>query len=44
MQVIGEETSEWLDVIPAEYPAVTVTHRPGLACRACEKIEVLPVI
>ena len=37
MHVIGEETSERLDVIPAQY-RVIVTHRPKLACRACEKI------
>jgi transposase len=38
MHVIGEETSERLDIIPAQY-RVIVTHRPKLACRACEKIE-----
>jgi hypothetical protein len=37
MHVIGEETSERLDVIPAQY-RVIVTHRPRLAYRACEKI------
>lgn len=37
MHVIGEETSERLDVIPAQY-RVIVTHRPKLACRSCEKI------
>src|SRR6516165_1712117 len=37
MRVIGEETSERLDVIPAQY-RVIVTHRPRLAYRACEKI------
>jgi transposase len=37
MHVIGEETAERLDVIPAQY-LVIVTHRPKLACRACEKI------
>jgi transposase len=37
MHVIGEETSERLDVVPAQY-RVIVTHRPKLACRACEKI------
>jgi transposase len=37
MHVIGEETSERLDVIPAQF-RVIVTHRPKLACRACEKI------
>jgi transposase len=37
MHVIGEETAERLDVIPAQY-RVIVTHRPKLACRACEKM------
>jgi len=37
MHAIGEETSERLDVVPAQY-RVIVTHRPKLACRACEKI------
>lgn len=37
MHVIGEEASERLDIIPAQY-RVIVTHRPKLACRACEKI------
>ena len=31
MHVIGEETSERLDVIPAQY-RVIITHRPRLAC------------
>ncbi len=35
MHVIGEESSQRLDVIPAEY-RVMVTHRPKYACRACE--------
>jgi transposase len=35
MAVIGEDTSERLDVVPAQY-RVIVTHRPKLACRACE--------
>jgi transposase len=35
MHVIGEETSERLDVIPAQF-LVIVTHRPKYACRACE--------
>jgi len=34
MHVIGEETSERLDVIPAQY-RVVVTRRPKYACRAC---------
>jgi transposase len=37
MHVIGEEASERLDVVPAQY-RVIVTHRPKFACRACEKI------
>ena len=41
MHVIGEETSERLDVIPAQY-RVIVTHRPKLACRACERIMQAP--
>lgn len=39
MQVIGEETSERLDVIPAQY-RVMVTHRPKYACRACQQAVV----
>ena len=39
MQVIGEETSERLDVIPAQF-RVIITHRPKYACRACEKAVV----
>jgi transposase len=34
MVVIGEDTSERLDVIPAQF-RVLVTRRPKLACRAC---------
>jgi transposase len=34
MHVMGEETSERLDVIPAQY-RVLVTRRPKFACRAC---------
>lgn len=41
MHVIGEETAERLDVIPAQY-RVIVTHRPKLACRACETIVEAP--
>ncbi|HEX3440342.1 MAG TPA: IS66 family transposase [Pseudolabrys sp.] len=37
MHMIGEETSERLDVLPAQY-RVIVTHRPKFACRACEKV------
>ena len=36
MHVIGEDTAERLDVIPAQY-RVIVTHRPQYACRACEQ-------
>jgi transposase len=37
LHMIGEETSERLDVVPAQY-RVIVTHRPKFACRACEKV------
>ena len=37
MHRIGEDTSERLDVVPAQY-RVIVTHRPKFACRACEKV------
>ena len=39
MTVIGEDTSERLDVIPAQF-RVIVTRRPKLACRACVGIVV----
>src|SRR5713101_748715 len=39
MHVIGEETSERLDVIPVQF-RVIVTHRPKYACRACEQAVV----
>jgi len=39
MHVIGEETSQRLDVIPAQY-RVIVTHRPKYGCRACEQAVV----
>jgi transposase len=39
MHVIGEETSQRLDVIPAQF-RVIVTHRPKFACRACEEAVV----
>jgi transposase len=39
MHVIGEETSQRLDVIPAQF-RVIVTHRPKYACRACEEAVV----
>ena len=35
MHVIGEESSQRLDKIPAQYQVV-VTHRPKYGCRACE--------
>ena len=35
MHVIGEDSSQRLDVIPAQYQVV-VTRRPKYACRACE--------
>jgi len=35
MHVIGEETSERLDVIPAHYQVI-VTRRPKYGCRACQ--------
>ena len=35
MHVIGEESSQRLDKIPAQY-RVIVTHRPKYGCRACE--------
>jgi transposase len=35
MHVIGEDTAERLDVIPAQY-RVIVTHRAQYGCRACE--------
>ena len=39
MRVIGEDTSQRLDVIPAQY-RVIVTHRPKYACRACAEAVV----
>jgi transposase len=39
MHLIGEEISERLDVIPAQF-RVIVTHRPKYACRGCEKAVV----
>jgi transposase len=39
MHVIGEERSERLDVVPAQF-RVIVTHRPKYACRACEEAVV----
>jgi transposase len=35
MHVIGEDCSQRLDVVPAQY-RVIVTHRPKYACRSCE--------
>lgn len=39
MHVIGEETAQRLDVIPAQF-RVIVTQRPKYACRACEEAVV----
>jgi len=39
MHVIGEDTSERLDVIPAQF-RVIVTKRPKYGCRACESAVV----
>jgi transposase len=39
MHVIGEETAQRLDVIPAQF-RVIVTHRPKYGCRACEEAVV----
>jgi transposase len=36
MQVIGEDRSQRLDVIPAQYQVI-VTRRPKYACRACQE-------
>ncbi|MGO9787741.1 MAG: IS66 family transposase [Stellaceae bacterium] len=39
MHVIGEDTSQRLDVVPAQF-RVIVTHRPKYACRACAEAVV----
>jgi transposase len=39
MVVIGHDTSDRLDVVPAQF-RVLVTRRPKLACRACERVVV----
>jgi transposase len=39
MHVIGEEESERLDVIPAQFHVI-VTHRPIYGCRGCEEAPV----
>jgi transposase len=39
MHVIGEETSQRLDVIPVQF-RVIVTHRPKYACRVCAQAVV----
>jgi zinc-finger binding domain of transposase IS66 len=39
MHVIGEETSQRLDVVPAQF-RVIVTQRPKYACRGCEEAVV----
>ena len=41
MHVIGEENSERLDVIPAQY-RILVTRRPKYACRACAGLVQAP--
>ncbi len=41
MHVIGEEVSKRLHTIPARYEVI-VTHRPKLACRACEEMVQAP--
>jgi transposase len=35
MHVIGEDRSQRLDVIPAQYQVI-VTRRPKYACRTCQ--------
>lgn len=42
MHCIGEDVSERLDVIPAQF-RVIVTHRPKYACRACTDSATDPV-
>ena len=39
MTVIGEDESQRLDVIPVQF-RVIVTHRPKLACQACEGVVI----
>jgi transposase len=39
MHVIGEDTSQRLDVVPAQF-RVIVTHRPKYACRTCAEAVV----
>jgi hypothetical protein len=39
MHVIGEDRSQRLDVIPAQYQVI-VTRRPKYACRACQEAVV----
>nr|WP_174247267.1 IS66 family transposase [Acidisphaera sp. L21] len=39
MVVIGTDSAERLDVVPAQF-RVLVTHRPKLACRACDGVVV----
>ena len=43
MAVIGHDSSERLDVIPAQF-RVVVTRRPKLACRACAGVVVQAVV
>jgi transposase len=42
MHQIGEDVSERLDVIPAQF-RVIVTRRPKYACRSCESVVVHPL-
>ena len=39
MVAVGTDSSERLDVVPAQF-RVLVTHRPKLACRACDGVVV----
>ena len=39
MHVIGEDRSQRLDVVPAQYQVI-VTRRPKYACRACQEAVV----
>jgi transposase len=39
MHVIGEDRSQRLDVIPAQYQVI-VTRRPKYACRGCQQAAV----
>ena len=39
LHLIGEDVSEWLDIVPAQL-RVIVVRRPKYACRACEDVVV----